>query len=429
MSHSIQTSQALIERASRVMPGGVNSPVRAFRSVGGTPPFIRKAQGAHMWDADGNQYIDYVLTWGPAILGHAHPEVAAAAKEAIDLGSSFGAPTEQEIDMAEAMIARVPGLDMVRLVSSGTEACMSAIRVARGVTGRHKIMKFDGCYHGHADAFLIGAGSGVLTFGLPNSPGVTPGAAQDTLLARFNDIDSVEALVQHNPDQIAAIIIEPICGNTGCIPPHGDFLADLRALCDAYKICLIFDEVMTGFRVARGGAAQLYGITPDMYCFGKVVGGGFPLAAYGGKREYMSQVAPAGPIYQAGTLSGNPVAVRAGLTTLNLLDDAAYATLERLGAQLEQGFAQLIRTGGYPLYQHRVGSMFGLFFHPGPVRTHDDVKQCDIKRFNKFYHAMLSRGIYLAPSQFEAGFLSTAHTPAMIDQTIACAEEALREVF
>jgi glutamate-1-semialdehyde 2,1-aminomutase len=429
MSYTNERSKALLERASRVIPGGVNSPVRAFRSVGGTPPFIKNARGAYMTDVDDNTYIDFVLTWGPAILGHAHPEVVAAAKDAMDQGSSYGAPTEQEIDMAEAMIARVPGLDMVRLVSSGTEACMSAIRVARGVKGRDKIIKFDGCYHGHADAFLIGAGSGVLTFGLPNSPGVTSGAAQDTLLARFNDIDSVEAIAQQNPGQIAAVIIEPICGNTGCIPPDPDFLSDLRSLCDAHDICLIFDEVMTGFRVARGGAAQIYGVTPDLYCFGKVVGGGFPLAAYGGKREYMSQVAPAGPIYQAGTLSGNPVAVRAGLTTLNLLDDAAYATLEELGAQLQRGFDQLIQRGGYPLYQHRVGSMFGLFFHPGPVRTHDDVKACDLKRFNRFFHSMLQRGVYLAPSQFEAGFLSTAHTPAMIDEVLHHAEEALREVF
>jgi glutamate-1-semialdehyde 2,1-aminomutase len=306
---------------------------------------------------------------------------------------------------------------------------MSAIRVARGVKGRDKIIKFDGCYHGHADSFLIGAGSGVLTFGLPNSPGVTAGAAQDTLLARFNDIDSVEAIAQQNPGQIAAVIIEPICGNTGCIPPDNDFLTDLRSLCDAHDICLIFDEVMTGFRVARGGAAQVYGITPDLYCFGKVVGGGFPLAAYGGKREYMSQVAPAGPIYQAGTLSGNPVAVRAGLTTLRLLDDAAYATLEALGAQLQRGMDRIIQSKGYPVYQHRVGSMFGLFFHPGPVRTHDDVKQCDIKRFNAFFHAMLKRGVYLAPSQFEAGFLSTAHTPDMIDQVLHHAEASFAEVF
>jgi glutamate-1-semialdehyde 2,1-aminomutase len=429
MSYTTQNSQALLDRASRVMPGGVNSPVRAFRSVGGTPPFIRSAKGATMLDADGNTYIDFVLTWGPAILGHAHPEVIAAAKDAMDSGSSFGAPTEQEIEMAEEMIARVPGLDMVRLVSSGTEACMSAIRVARGVKGRDKIIKFDGCYHGHADSFLIGAGSGVLTFGLPNSPGVTAGAAQDTLLARFNDIDSVEAIAQQNPGQIAAVIIEPICGNTGCIPPDNDFLTDLRSLCDAHDICLIFDEVMTGFRVARGGAAQVYGITPDLYCFGKVVGGGFPLAAYGGKREYMSQVAPAGPIYQAGTLSGNPVAVRAGLTTLRLLDDAAYATLEALGAQLQRGMDRIIQSKGYPVYQHRVGSMFGLFFHPGPVRTHDDVKQCDIKRFNAFFHAMLKRGVYLAPSQFEAGFLSTAHTPDMIDQVLHHAEASFAEVF
>lgn len=425
----LDKSQALLERAQKTIPGGVNSPVRAFQGVGGTPPFIKRAEGAYIFDEDDNKYIDFVLSWGPAILGHANPEIVAAAQHAVAMGSSFGAPTAAEIDIAEMIVARVPGLDRVRMVSSGTEACMSAIRVARGVKSREKIIKFSGCYHGHADSFLIAAGSGAMTLGLPNSPGVTRGTAQDTLIAQFNNIESVRALIDANPDQVAAVILEPVCGNTGCIPPQDDFLKKLRALCTEKDVALIIDEVMTGFRVARGGAVERYGVKPDLYCFGKVIGGGFPMAAYGGTHEMMSQVAPDGPIYQAGTLSGNPVAVAAGIAALKQLDAEAYDLLEARGAQLEAGFQKIIDAHGYPLSQHRVGSMFTLFFHPGPIRNHEDVKSCDLERFNHFFHAMLKRGVYLAPSQFEAGFLSTAHTPEIIDEVLEKAEAALAEVF
>ncbi len=425
----LEQSSKLLKQAEKVMPGGVNSPVRAFKSVGGVPPFIERAEGVHLYDADGNSYIDYVLTWGPAILGHANKDVVKAAQDAIARGSSFGAPTAQEITMAEMMIDRIDGLEVVRLVNSGTEACMSAIRVARGVTGRDKIVKFRGCYHGHADSFLVAAGSGALTLGQPNSPGVTKGCAQDTLLANFNDIASVEQLFESNKEQIAAVIVEPICGNTGCIPPQDDFLKKLRELCTAQGAALILDEVMTGFRVAYGGAAQIYGVTPDLYCFGKVVGGGFPLAAYGGSSEYMRQVAPDGPIYQAGTLSGNPVAVAAGIATLKQLTKESYEKLEKKGQYLEDGVQNIITTHDYPLSQHRVGSMFGLFFHPGPIREHEDVKGCDFERFNLFFHKMLDRGVYLAPSQYEAGFLSVEHTTAVLDETLEKMEAVLKEIF
>lgn len=425
----LEKSQKLLEQAEHVMPGGVNSPVRAFKSVGGTPPFIERADGVHLHDVDGNTYIDFVLTWGPAILGHTNPKVVEAAQAAVAKGSSFGAPTAQEISMAQMMIERVPGLEVIRLVNSGTEACMSAIRVARGVTGRDKIIKFRGCYHGHADAFLVAAGSGALTLGHPNSPGVTKGCAQDTLLANFNDMESVMTLFTENPDQIAAIIVEPICGNTGCIPPMDGFLKRLREACTAHGAALILDEVMTGFRVARGGAAELYDVVPDLYCFGKVLGGGFPLASYGGSAAYMRQVAPDGPIYQAGTLSGNPVAVAAGIAMLEQLTPEVYAQLEEQGQYMADGVAKIIAEHGYPLSQHRVGSMFGLFFHPGPIREHEDVKGCDFEKFNAFFHKMLERGVYLAPSQYEAGFMSTLHTPEVIDTTLEHMAAALAEVF
>ncbi|QDG54239.1 glutamate-1-semialdehyde-2,1-aminomutase [Persicimonas caeni] len=425
----LEKSQKLLERARKTIPGGVNSPVRAFNSVGGTPPFIKKAEGAYIFDEDDNRYIDFVLTWGPAILGHANPKVVQAAQEAVALGSSFGAPTAREVNMAEMIVERVPGLDRVRLVNSGTEACMSAIRVARGAKGRDKIIKFEGCYHGHADSFLIAAGSGALTLGVPNSPGVTEGTAKDTLLAEFNNIDSVRELMEANKDEVAAVILEPICGNTGCIPPLDGFLTKLRELCDEHDVALIIDEVMTGFRVSRGGAAQLYDVQADIYCFGKVIGGGFPLAAYGGTEEMMSFVAPDGPVYQAGTLSGNPVAVAAGTAQLEQLDDSVYEALEARGQQLQEGMQSIIDEHDYPLFQHRVGSMFSLFFSEGPIRDHEDVKKCDIPRFNKFFHAMLDRGVYLAPSQFEAGFLATAHTEAIIDEVLEKAEESLAEVF
>lgn len=425
----LEKSRALLERARKVMPGGVNSPVRAFKSVGGTPPFIDRASGAFIYDADGNEYIDFVLTWGPAILGHARPEVIEVCKAVLEHGSSFGAPTEREILLAELMIDRVPGLEVVRLVNSGTEACMSAVRVARGATGRDKIIKFDGCYHGHADSFLISAGSGALTLGTPNSPGVTKGTAKDTLIAQFNDIDSVNEVFAANKDEIAAVIVEPICGNTGCIPPQNDFLKDLREVCTSNGAALILDEVMTGFRVARGGAAEVYGVEPDLYCFGKVLGGGFPLAAYGGTETFMRQVAPDGPVYQAGTLSGNPVAVAAGIKTLELLDAQAYEDLEELGAYLEAGMTKIIDDNGYPLSQHRVGSMFGLFFHEGPIVNHGDVKHCDFDRFNTFFHHALEGGVYLAPSQYEAGFMSVVHTRPILDRVLNTVEDALARTF
>ncbi len=424
-----QKSKELLARAQKTMPGGVNSPVRAFTSVGGSPPFIDSARGPRITDVDGNEYIDFVLTWGPAIVGHAHPRVVEACQKAVARGSSFGAPTKLEIELAEEIVDRAPGADVVRLVNSGTEACMTAIRVARGATGRDKIIKFEGCYHGHSDSFLIAAGSGATTLGVPNSPGVTKGTAKDTLLARFNDIASVEKLFDENKGEVAAIILEPVCGNTGCLPPQDDFLQKLRALCDDHGVVLIFDEVMTGFRIAKGGAAERYGITPDMYTFGKVVGGGFPLAAYAGREELMRHVAPDGPVYQAGTLSGNPVAVTAGLETLRLLDDDAYDHLEKTGARLEAGMKKIIEDTGYPLSTHRVGSMFSLFFTPESPVDHDDVKACDIERFNQFFHAMLRRGVYLAPSQFEAGFLSIDHDDAIIDEVLEKTADALDEVF
>ncbi len=422
-------SQALLQRAHKTMPGGVNSPVRAFTSVGGTPPFIDHARGATITDVDGNTYIDYVLTWGPAIIGHAHPQVVEACQAAVARGSSFGAPTSLEIELAEEIVDRVDGADVVRLVNSGTEACMSAIRLARGATGRDKLIKFEGCYHGHADSFLIAAGSGALTLGTPNSPGVTEGTAKDTLLADFNDIDSVKHLVDAHGDDIAAVILEPVCGNTGCLPPQDDFLQQLRALCSDHGILLIFDEVMTGFRVARGGAAERYGVTPDLFTFGKVVGGGFPLAAYAGREDIMRHVAPDGPVYQAGTLSGNPVAVTAGLHTLRLLDDGVYEQLEATGQTMEDGVRSIIDDNNYPLSTHRVGSMFSLFFTPQAPVSHRDVKDCDIDRFNQFFHGLLKRGVYIAPSQYEAGFLSTDHTPDKIEQTLEAFQEALADVF
>jgi glutamate-1-semialdehyde 2,1-aminomutase len=421
-------SEQLYEEARRVMPGGVNSPARDYSTVGGAPPFIKEASGAKIVDEDDNEYVDLVLTWGPAILGHAPDPVVEAAQEAVARGSSFGAPTEQETTMAEKIIERVPGCDVVRLVNSGTEACMSAIRLARGATDRNKIIKFDGCYHGHSDSFLIAAGSGALTLGEPDSPGVTEGTARDTLVAEFNDIDSVEQLLDKHDDEVAGIILEPICGNTGCIPPEDGFLEDLRELCDARDVLLIFDEVMTGFRVARGGAAERYGVTPDLYTFGKVVGGGFPLAAYGGKEEIMREVAPDGPVYQAGTLSGNPVAVAAGVAQLEQLDQSVYEQLESIGARLETGLEEIIDENGYPAHVQRVGSMFSVYFREEPVHDHTDATAADLEAFERFFHGMLDRGIYMAPSPYELGFLSTAHDE-YVDEILDAAEASMYEAF
>ncbi|MCH7614084.1 MAG: glutamate-1-semialdehyde 2,1-aminomutase [Candidatus Marinimicrobia bacterium] len=421
-------SQQLMERAQKIIPGGVNSPVRAFKSVGGTPPFIMKGAGAYIWDEDGNRYIDFVGSWGPLILGHAHPEVISAVSHTLKNGTSFGAPTEKEIQLAEMIIERVPSAEMVRLVNSGTEATMSAIRLARGITGRDKMVKFDGCYHGHGDSFLIAAGSGAMTLGEPDSPGVTAGTAKDTLLAKFNNIESVAGLFEKFNDQIACVIIEPVNGNVGCIPPQNNFLQDIRELCTRNGSLFILDEVMTGFRIARGGANELYNIDADLLTFGKVIGGGFPIGAYGGKKAFMEHIAPVGPVYQAGTLSGNPVAVTAGIETLKRLDQKAYDQLEDSGAYFAQKMQSLIDENDYPLMQHRVGSMFSLFFSKGPIRNVDDVKQCDFERFNQFFHYLLDNGVYIAPSQYETGFISLAHQKEDLDNTVHIMSEALKQM-
>jgi glutamate-1-semialdehyde 2,1-aminomutase len=423
-------SDELFERAQRSIPGGVNSPVRAFRGVGGTPVFIASAKGATMRDADGRELIDYVGSWGPMILGHAHPRVLEALADALGRGTSYGAPTELEVDLAEEIVRRVPSIEKVRLTSSGTEATMSAIRVARGFTGRDKLVKFEGCYHGHADSLLVRAGSGVATLGLPDSPGVTAGAVRDTLVARFNDLGSVEELFASNPGEIACVTVEPVAGNMGCVPPREGFLEGLRELTAREGAVLIFDEVMTGFRVAPGGAQQLYGVTPDMTCLGKIIGGGLPVGAFGGRAEIMDRVAPVGSIYQAGTLSGNPLAVTAGLTTLRLLDrEGLYEELERASARLANGLAELADAAGVPAVTNRVGSMMTLFFNEGPeVVDWQTASQSDTKRYARFFHAMLERGVYLAPSQYEALFVGAEHTDDLIDRTLSAAEEALRAV-
>jgi glutamate-1-semialdehyde 2,1-aminomutase len=417
---STQTqSQLLFDQARRLMPGGVNSPVRAFRSVGGTPVFIDQAKGAYLWDVDGNKYIDYVGSWGPMILGHAHPTVVDRLKTLAERGTSYGAPTLLESELAELVIQAVPSIEMVRFVNSGTEAVMSAIRLARAYTGRDRIVKFTGCYHGHSDDLLVKAGSGALTLGIPDSPGVPQGATENTLLADFNNLASVDALFQQFPDSIAAILVEPVAGNMGCIPPEPGFLQGLRNLADQYHALLIFDEVMTGFRVAYGGAQQLYGVLPDITTLGKIVGGGLPVGAYGASQDIMNTVAPAGPMYQAGTLSGNPLAMGAGIETLLLLqEEGVYETLEANTTRLMSGLASVAQEKGLSVTTTQVGSMFTLFFAEHTIRNYDDVLKSDKERFNRFFHGMLKQGVYLAPSAFEAGFVSLAHTEADIDQTI-----------
>jgi glutamate-1-semialdehyde 2,1-aminomutase len=408
--------------AKEIIPGGVNSPVRAFKSVGTDPVFINRAAGSHVFDVDGNDYIDYVGSWGPMILGHCHPDVVAAIKQTVESGCSFGAPTELEITLAEMVIAAVPSIEMVRMVSSGTEATMSAIRLARGCTGRDKILKFSGCYHGHSDSLLVKAGSGAATFGVPDSPGVPQDFAKHTLTARYNDIDSVRELVAANSGQVACIIIEPIAGNMGTVPPKPGFLQALRDLCTKEGIILIFDEVMSGFRVAYGGAQEVYGITPDMTTLGKIIGGGLPVGAFGGKKEIMSLLSPSGGIYQAGTLSGNPLAMSAGIATLKLLQQPGfYARLEEKSAYLADGIAKAAAAAGYPLYSTRVGSMLCSFFTDKEVHDWDSAATCDTKAFGTFFRAMLEEGIYLAPSQFETAFVSIAHTTEELDRTIAAA--------
>ncbi|MCH8837969.1 MAG: glutamate-1-semialdehyde 2,1-aminomutase [Candidatus Marinimicrobia bacterium] len=401
-------SKILFAEAQALIPGGVNSPVRAFGSVGGDPVFMTRAKGAWLTDVDGNRYIDFIGSWGPMILGHAHPDVTAAIEQAARKSTSFGTPTEAESRLAQLVIDRVPSVELIRFVNSGTEATMSAIRLARGYTGRSKIVKFEGCYHGHGDSFLIKAGSGSLTLGVPSSPGVPAAIAGETLNATFNDLAGVEALFGQYPDDIAAVIVEPIAGNMGCIPGEKSFLKGLQSLCSKSGAVLIFDEVMTGFRVHPAGAQGLYGLKPDLSTFGKIIGGGLPVGAYGGKKEIMEQVAPVGPVYQAGTLSGNPLAMAAGIATLTYCDGALYDRLESLGARFEAAITGL----GAPLTINRVGSMFTLFMTQEPVTSFSGVLACDLKTFARFFHFALDRGVYLPPSQYEAAFISGAHTEA-----------------
>ncbi len=420
-------SLELFSAASRVIPGGVNSPVRAFRSVGGDPLFIQRAAGSRMWDADGNEYLDFVGSWGPMIAGHRHPRVVEAVAEALDRGSSFGAPTELEVRLAQTVTEAVPSMEMVRMVSSGTEATMSAIRLARAATGRDGIIKFSGCYHGHADALLVKAGSGAATFGVPDSPGVPADFARHTHVAEFNDLESVRNLAEDNGGKIACVIIEPVAGNMGTVPPEPGFLEGLRSLCDSEGILLIFDEVMTGFRVAYGGAQELYGVTPDMTTLGKIIGGGLPVGAFGGRREIMQLLAPEGGVYQAGTLSGNPLAMSAGLATLALLrEEGVYAGLEEKTARLAAGIERAAADAGAPIRSTRVGSMFCAFFTDEEVRGWTTAARCDTAAFARYFRAMLERGVYLAPSQFETAFVSMAHTDEDIDRTIEAARGAFR---
>ena len=419
------------QEAQKHIPGGVNSPVRSFGSVGGNPPFIAKASGSKVTDIDGNEYIDYVGSWGPMILGHAHPAVVKAIQETAALGASFGAPTELETEMAQLIKKLVPSVDMVRMVNSGTEATMSALRLARGYTGRNLVVKFEGCYHGHNDSFLIQAGSGALTFGTPNTPGVTEGTARDTLSAQFNDLASVEQLFDKHKNQIAAVILEPITGNMGVIIPDREFIEGLRKLCDENNTVLIFDEVMTGFRLEKGGAQKLLGITPDLTTFGKIIGGGLPVGAYGGKQEIMEMLAPKGPVYQAGTLSGNPLAMAAGITTLRLLDETPnfYENLEKSSALLEEGLQNNLKELQFNGVINRVGSMFTLFFtKEKSVKSFADVKKCDTALFAEYFRMSLESGIYLAPSQYEAGFVSAAHTKEDIQKTVEASYKALKKM-
>jgi len=422
-------SRALFEKSERVIPGGVNSPVRAFRSVGGTPVFFKKASGAYLWDVDGNRYIDYIGSWGPAILGHAHPDVVKAVQDKVVDGLSFGAPTEAELQMAEILCGLLPSLEQVRLVSSGTEATMSAIRLARGATGRDKIVKFEGCYHGHADSLLVKAGSGALTFGNPSSAGVPAAAAADTIVLTYNDTAELVELFAKLGDTLAAVIIEQIAGNMNFIVPSLQYLQTLRALCTKHGTILIFDEVMTGFRVGINGVQGHFGITPDITTLGKVIGGGMPVGAFGGRRDIMRHMAPLGGVYQAGTLSGNPVAVAAGLKTLELIARPGfYEALSRATSRLCNGLVDVANSAGETFSANSLGGMFGFFFAATPPQSFAQVMQSDRERFNRFFHAMLERGVYLAPSAFEAGFVSGAHTDADIDQTIALAAESFRAI-
>ena len=423
----VSNSSQLFDRAQLSIPGGVNSPVRAFKSVGGTPIFIKKAKGAYLYDEDGNRYIDYINSWGPMILGHAYEPLVSAIQEKVKDSTSFGAPTELEIKVAELIKSMAPNIELVRMVNSGTEACMSTIRLARGYTGRNKFIKFEGCYHGHADAFLVKAGSGVATLGIQVVPGVTEGVAIDTLTAPYNDIDAIKKLIASHKNEIAAIIIEPVAGNMGCILPQKGFLEQLREICTSEKILLIFDEVMTGFRLAAGGAQEKLKIDADLVTFGKVIGGGMPVGAFGGKREIMNNIAPVGKVYQAGTLSGNPIAMIAGFTLLKTLKEnsSIYAELDKKGSYLEEGLHRVLRKSGRDYVINRFGSMISLHFSDTPVNNFADAAAADNQFFNKFFHAMLDHGIYLPPSAFESWFLSNALTYEDLDKTIKAAEKSL----
>lgn len=428
---NISTSQALFEKANQFIPGGVNSPVRAFKAVGGTPLFIKSAKGPYIYDEDDNRYLELINSWGPMILGHGHELVEKAVSDAVQHSFSFGAPTRREVEMAERIVSMVPSVEKVRMVNSGTEATMSAIRVARGFTGRDKIIKFEGCYHGHADSFLIAAGSGAITFGTPDSPGVPKGVAQDTLTAPYNDLEAVQRLVDANSGQIAAIIIEPVVGNMGCVLPEAGFLEGLRSICDKEGIIYIFDEVMTGFRLSKGGAQERFSVIPDMTTLGKIIGGGMPVGAYGGKEEIMNYVSPAGPVYQAGTLSGNPIAMAAGLAMLEYLDthQEVYLQLDQSGVKLAQGFRTSMEKLGLKHTINQIGSMYTLFFTDQPVRDFTSAKSSNLSLYGKYFHAMLDRGIYLGASQYESMFLSTALEDSHLEEIIQANEDSLKAIL
>jgi glutamate-1-semialdehyde 2,1-aminomutase len=426
---NLSTSIEFFNRAVNLIPGGVNSPVRACKSVGAEPVFIDRAQGCLIFDADGNRYIDYIGSWGPLILGHRHPAVMDAIVSVLERGTSFGAPIDLEVQLAEMVVEAVPSVEMVRMVNSGTEATMSAVRLARGVTGRDVVIKFDGCYHGHADTLLVAAGSGVATLGIPGSPGIPDSIARDTLSLPFNDADCLKEVMEKQGDSVACIIVEPIAGNMGLVAPQKDFLETLRALADRFGSILIFDEVMTGFRVAYGGAQALFDVYPDLTCFGKIIGGGLPVGAYGGKRDLMSKVAPQGSVYQAGTLSGNPVAMAAGIATLEQLQkDGFYEALDKKADRLLAGLEQAAKKAAIPAQAKRVGSMLGFFFNDKEVKNFDDAKTCNLDRFSAFYNGLRQKGIYIAPSQFEVLFVSIAHDTEHIDRTIQAAEEVLGQL-